>query len=115
MLANYTFDLSLGEDEEGSSDYHSFKDLRSQQLDGTLDGMDNLLAELQELAGPVGESQDSCISNMAPNSSSSEPISPYVPLTENSEQQPSMDIGQLNMSAMEEKDVLLLRSQTHTV
>ena len=93
MLANYTFDLSLGEEEEGSSDYHSFSDLRSYKLDGTLDGMDNLLEELQELVGPVGESYDSCVSNIAPDSSSSEPISPYIPLTENSEQQPSMDIG----------------------
>lgn len=58
MLANYTFDLSLvgdGEDagDEEDEDEYSRSLRNSQSLYGTEAEVDNLLAELQELVGPV--------------------------------------------------------------
>ena len=58
MLANYTFDLSLVGDGvdvgDGEDDDDYSRSLRnSQSLYGTETDVDNLLAELTELVGPV--------------------------------------------------------------
>ena len=57
MLANYTFDLSLVGDGADLGYYEEDDNSRSlgnsQSLYGTEADVDNLLAELQELVGPV--------------------------------------------------------------
>ena len=120
LLDNYSFDLSLDGDQSDSYRMQS-------ELNGTEDEVDNLLAELQELVGSVAE-VDSVSSQLgAPDSSYSDPISPYQPLATSfnfteaqsssnfgpavATSQASLEIGKLNLSN-DEKHEVFLRSKT---